>query len=290
MNIIDSNSGKNRLKMNRIKLQDYDLNMTLLGGQSFAWDFIDGFYYGFVQDSIIKLKIENNFLYWQTYPQKDNYSLVKNYLRLNVPYLKIVKKISKDKHIKSAIKKHPGLRLLKQDFEETLFSFLVSTNNNIKSIRKIIRALNRKFGRKIIVDSHDFFLFPKAEAIANAKLEDLLSCKLGFRAKYLKGAAKHLLKVNLSSNIHNQSLIRDELLKINGVGEKITDCVLVFGLGFDDVTPLDVWAKRVFVNLYKLNPKIKYDDMRKWVSNYFEGYAGWAGQFLFEYARTIKLI
>ncbi len=80
---------------------------------------------------------------------------------------------------------------------------------------------------------------------------------------------------------------RKTLLGINGVGEKIADCVLVFGLGFDNVTPLDVWSKRVFTRFYKLNPKMKYEDMRFWASNYFEGYAGWAGQFLYEYIRTL---
>jgi N-glycosylase/DNA lyase len=228
-------------------------------------------------------------LHWQTYPEKNNIDFIKNYLRLDVNYPRIIKKIQKDKHIKSAIKKYPDLRLLKQDFEETLLSFLVSSNNNIRSIRKIIRSMNKKFGRAIKIDGREIFLFPKTEVIAEAKLEDLLECKLGFRAKYLKGAAKYLLENDLSKKIEKMSEtdVRKTLLGIHGVGEKITDCVLVFGLGFDNVTPLDVWGKRVFTKFYKLSPKMKYEDMRFWASNYFEGYAGWAGQFLYEYIRTL---
>ena len=275
--------------MNKLPLPHYDLNMTLLGGQSFAWDFEDGFYWGFAKDKIAKLKKENDSLIWQTYPEKDDFEFVKNYLRLDVNYQKIIKKIQKDNYIKSAIKKYPDLRLLKQDFEETLLSFLVSTNNNIKSIRKIIRSMNRKFGKAIKINERKIFLFPKTEIIADAKLEDLLECKLGFRAKYLKGAAKHLTEKDLPKKIGKmaETDARNSLLEIKGVGEKIADCVLVFGLCFDNVTPLDVWEKRAFTKFYKLNPKMKYENMQIWAGNYFEGYAGWAGQFLYEHIRNL---
>ena len=281
--------------MNKLYLPHYDLNMTLLGGQSFAWDFEDGFYFGFTTDKVIKLKIDvetchgKSLLHWQTYPKADNLEFVTKYLRLDVNYPKIIKKIQKDNHIKSAVKKYPYLRLVKQDFEETLLSFLISSNNNIKSIRRIIRSMNRKFGKALNIDGRKVFLFPKTEIIAEAKIEDLLECKLGFRAKYIKGAAKYLIEKDLSKKIGKmpEAEARNTLLEINGVGEKIADCVLVFGLGFDNVTPLDVWSKRVFTKFYKLNPKMKYEDMRRWIGNYFEGYAGWAGQFLYEYIRNL---
>ena len=212
---------------------------------------------------------------------------IKKYLRSDTDYNTILKTIKKDEYIKKAIKKYPNLRLVKQDFEETLLSFLVSSNNNIKSIRKIIRDMNKRFGKKVKVDGKEFYLFPETEVIADAKLEDLLECKLGFRAKFIKGAANHLLKTNLHKKIIKMSEenARSSLLEINGVGEKIADCVLVFSLSFDNVTPLDVWGKRFLVRYYKLNPKMKYTDMRKWIGNYFEGYSAWAGQFLFEYIR-----
>ena len=280
--------------MNNFYLPKYDLSMTLLGGQSFAWDFEDGYYWGVTKDKGIKLKIvkaihELPLLHWQTYPEKDNFNFIKEYLRVDVNYPKIIKKIQKDNHIKAAIKKYPDLRLLKQDFEETLLSFIVSSNNNIKSIRKIIRSVNRRFGKAVNIDGRKTFLFPSSEVIAEAKLEDLLECKLGFRAKYFKNAAKYLLEKKLSKKIEKMSEAdaRNALLEINGVGEKISDCVLVFGLGFDNITPLDVWGKRAFAKFYKLNQKMKYEDMRKWISNYFEGYAAWAGQFLYEYIRNL---
>lgn len=275
--------------MNKLHLPQYNLQMTLLGGQSFAWDYEDDFYYGFTNKNIIKLKQENETLYWQTYPSTDDFDFIKKYFRLDVDYEKILKAIQKDKHIKKAIVKYPDLRLLKQDFEETLLSFIISSNNNIKSIRKIIRLLNFKFGKSISINKKKIYLFPDTEMLANASMNDLLVCKLGFRAKYLKSTARLLLETNLKEKIQSldENKARNELLKIRGVGDKITDCVLVFGLGFDNVTPLDVWAKRAFIKYYKLPPKMHYEEMRKWISNHFNGYAAWAGQFLFEYIRTM---
>ncbi len=150
--------------------------------------------------------------------------------------------------------------------------------------------MNKRFGEKIEVDGKEFYLFPETKKIANAKLEDLLECKLGFRAKFLKSAAQHILKTKLEKKIIKMSedQARNALLEINGVGEKIADCVLVFSLSFDNVTPIDVWGKRFLVNYYNLNPKMKYEDMRVWVGNYFNGYAAWAGQFLFEYIRLAE--
>ena len=274
--------------MKKLLLPQYNLPMTLLGGQSFSWDFDRNYFYGFTSSKVIKLKKEGDELYWQTYPEQDDVNFLEKYLRLDVGYLRILRKIQKDKYVKLAVNKYPDLRLLKQDFEQTLLSFLVSPNNNIKSIRKIIRLMNQKFGRRININDKKMFLFPETEVIANAKLEDLLECKLGFRAKYLKGAAKHLLDTGLSKKIQKLSEqdARNALKEIKGIGDKIADCVLVFALGFDNVTPLDVWGKRVCTKFYKLNPKMSYDNMRNWLGNYFEGYASWAGQFLYEYIRN----
>ena len=274
--------------MNKLLISQYDLKTTLLGGQAFNWDFEDGYYHGFTQDKIIKLKQENGNLYWQTFPECDDFDFLKNYLRLDVNYPNILKKIQKDKYIKSAIKKYPNLRLLRQDFEQTLLSFMISSNNNISSIRKIIRMMNKKFGKSINIDEKKIFLFPETEVIADAKLEDLLECRLGFRAKFLKAAAKHILKTNLPKEIKKlpESRARYILKEINGIGDKITDCVLVFSLAFDNITPLDVWGKRFLTKFYGISPKTKYEEMRLWINNYFEGYGAWAGQFLYEYIRN----
>ncbi len=275
---------------NKTLLPNYDLNMTLLGGQSFAWDFEDNYYWGFTSAKAIKIKKEGDNIFWQTFPKNDDYDFLMNYLRVDVQYEKILQKISKDSHIKSSIKANPNLRLLKQDFEQTVLSFMISSNNTITSIRKSIRLLNKKLGRRIKADDREIYLFPETEAIASAPLPLLLETKIGFRAKFLKEGARNILEKNLPSKIVglNESQARAELKQIKGVGNKIADCVMVFSLGFDEITPLDVWGKRVFIDFYGLDPKMKYEDMQKWIKMYFEGYGAWAGQFLFEYIRKLK--
>lgn len=278
--------------MNKLYLPNFDLQMTLLGGQSFAWDFIDGAYYGFTKDRVIKIIRDGEYIYWQTFPKKDDFDFIKKYLRLDVNYEEVLKKISKDEHVKKAAAKYPNIRLLEQDFEQALLSFIISSNNTIRSIRKSVRTLNQMYGQKLEVDGKDFYLFPETEALAEAPLEDILKSKVGFRAKYIKDTAQNLIKSGLPRDIKklDENEARKKLVELKGVGDKIADCVLVFGLAHDNVTPLDVWAKRVFINLYGLDPKMKYDDMRKWIKDYFEGHAAWAGQFLFEYIRNEKIV
>lgn len=265
-----------------------------MGGQSFSWDFYPeaNEYIGFTQDKAIVFRVlkqskENIELLWQTYPQKDDFEFVKRYLNLKADYNKILQTINKDEHVAKAIKAFPGLRILNQDFEQTLFSFILSSTKSIKGIRHCIRELNYQFGEKVIVDDREVYLFPKTQVLANASESDLRTCKIGFRAKYLKQAAQKLLLDNSSTTqlYKNEIDTRKYLTSFVGVGDKIADCVMIFSLGYENFTPLDVWGKRIFTELYGLPKNMKYEEIREWGDNYFDGYAAWAGQFLFEYIR-----
>lgn len=276
--------------MNKLKLVNYNLEWTLLGGQSFSWDFIDGYYYGFTNSSAIKCRLDEEYLLWQTYPEKNDEEFIKRYFRLDVDYETILSRINKDIYTANAIKQYPNLRLLSQDFEQTLLSFILSANNNIKSIRKSIRILNEMYGKRINIDGKEMYLFPRTANIAEASLDNLLKSKIGFRANYLKKAAEHLQHSNLPKRIlsFSEKEARESMMEIKGVGNKISDCVLTFSLGFDNVTPIDVWVKRIVTQFYGLDPKMKYEEIRKWLDDYFEGYTSWAGQFLFEYIRNLR--
>jgi N-glycosylase/DNA lyase len=188
------------------------------------------------------------------------------------------------------------LRLLNQDFEQTLLSFTLASVKSISSIRQSIKLLSRKFGDKIEVNGKPFYLFPRTEVLAQASDSELKQTKIGFRSKYLRAAAKFLLnnlpgsekfnskKLDSEQNASQQEII-DRLTSIHGVGDKIADCVMCYSLGYDNITPMDVWGKRYLVEYYGLDPKMKYQQMRNWVESYFGQYGAWAGQFLFEYIR-----
>lgn len=282
--------------MNRTYLPNYNLLITLLGGQSFGWDFDGEWFYGFTIDCAAKIKREGDDILWQTYPIKDNYEWLSKYLRLDVDYNNILNQVSKDQHVKAAIEAYPGLRLLKQNFEETLLSFLCSPTKSIVGIRQCTRLMAEKYGEKVKIFKQnnnvnvlekEVLLFPKASRLAEVEVEDLLKCKVGFRATNIISAARAFAVEKKFENI--ELLTTEETLELlkscRGIGDKVADCIAVYGLAKDEITPFDVWGKRFATNYYGLSEKAKYDELRQWFKNYFNGYAAWGGQFLFEYIR-----
>ena len=167
--------------------------------------------------------------------------------------------------------------MLNQEPWETLCSFIISQNNNIKRIKGIISRLCENFGE----NKGGFYTFPTAEKIAALTLEDLSVLRSGFRAKYILDAAK---KVS-SGEVELKKLkdaptdgARDELMKITGVGPKVADCVLLFGLEHADAFPKDVWIKRAM--------QVLFDGE---LPECAKPYAGITQQYIFLYARETKL-
>lgn len=278
--------------MNKIKFDNYNLHVTLLGGQSFSWIFDDGYYIGVMQNKILKLKQDNDILYWQTYPTQDDEKFVMNYLyRGPVHYDVMLKNVIKDNHLKSAFNKYPHIRLLNQEFEHTLLSFLISSNNSIKSIRTRIRKLSQLYGEKIVIADKDYYLFPKTEVLADFSDVQIANSGLGYRGEYVVNAAKTMIQTDVVKQIldnslnRNESEVRELLLGMKGIGEKVADCIMAFGLEFDNVFPVDIWGRRILTDLYGHNEKTKYSELSSWTKAYFNGYATWAGQYLFEWYR-----
>lgn len=222
--------------------------------------------------------------------QDNNADFINKYFRLDVDFGDIVDQISKDIHVKTALQQNHQPRLLKQDFDQTLISYLCSARKNIKSIRNSIYKMSKELGEKVKIDGQEYFYFPKTEIIANTSENKLKEFGLGFRAKYVRDASKHLCEGKLRSEITKLEYpkAKEELKKINGVGDKIADCVLLYSLGHDHIMPLDVWGKRILIVLYGLDPKLSYQQMSQWFTNRFGKYSGWAGQILFEWVRGRK--
>jgi N-glycosylase/DNA lyase len=281
--------------MNKIAYPKINHQLTLLGGQSFAWDYIDGFYYGFTQNSIIKLRFDdkNETLEWQTYPEKDNFELINKYLIFDFDTSKVHSSFPTDDYLVESIKTYGKILILHQNFEEALLSYLVTPTNNIPSIRTRIRNMNLRLGTKLNVDGMDFYTFPNTEIIAEADLNILLESKLGFHAKHMKAAAQKIIEdgpkfkkqLEIPKAPNTQENLRYYLKTFSGIGNKVADCILVYGHAKYSEFPLDVWGQRILQNYYKLPENMKYEEMRAWTKEYFGEYAGWAGQYLFEYIR-----
>jgi N-glycosylase/DNA lyase len=193
-----------------------------------------------------------------------------------------------DRIMEQAISHAPGIRILNQDFWETLISFIISQNNRIPMIKKVIENLSVTYGSKI----DGGYSFPTADKLELVDIDGYMALKTGFRAKYIKDAAKRYLNGELDYNSLsrlNTVETRNELVKIYGVGNKVADCVMLFGLGRSDVFPADVWIKRVISVLYYGGNEIPLKELQGFAYDKWGEYAGFAQQYLFHYARLNKI-
>lgn len=262
------------------EIENFALADTLDCGQAFRWEECsNGLWQGVAFGRYLKLGITDKgiILYNQTIEDYEN--VWKSYFDFERDYKGIIKILSADETLKKACGFASGIRILRQDAWETLCSFIISQNNNIPRIKGIINRLCESFGDEL---ENGFFSFPSAERIAKLSLEDLAPLRSGFRAKYILDAAKRVASGEidlLKISKYDTDLARGELMKIYGVGAKVADCVLLFGMGHIDALPKDVWIKRVLETLYGGE-----------LPEYAREYAGIAQQYLFHYARMTKLI
>jgi N-glycosylase/DNA lyase len=252
----------------RINVSDFDLAGTLECGQAFRWQRApDGWFIGVVGPRRMRVRQVGDSLEGDVDP---------HYFALDVPLAKVVATFPDDGVLQEAVKKHWGLRVLRQEPWETLASFIASSTKQIVQIRQIVAHLVERFG--------DNDAFPCVDVIARASLPELAACKLGFRAKYLLGAARAIesgrVRLDkLPAMDYERAL--EELTKLEGVGEKIANCTLLFSCGHNEAFPIDVHVTRA---LQRLFPGRKMT--AKEIRSHFGPYAGWAQQYLFFQERT----
>ena len=186
-----------------------------------------------------------------------------------------------------------GIRILNQDLWECIISFIISANNNIPRIKKIIERLSKNYGEKIEWNGKDYYAFPSPENLAKASVQDLREMGLGFRDVRVFNTTNMILNkiVDLEKikNMDNSNKMRDELLKLDGVGPKVADCILLFSLKRYDVFPIDVWVRRVMNELYIHNEneeKVNKKEIQILAKEKFGEIEGLAQQYLFYWKRS----
>ena len=257
-------------------IKDLDLEQTLDCGQSFRWKKQnDGSFKGVAYNKSVSMNMQGDTLYIDNATEEDFEKIWKNYLDLDLDYGKIRKDISKIHPVlKDAAKYAPGIRILQQEPYEALCTFIISQNNNIKRIKGIVERLCESFGEQL---PDGEYTFPKAEVIAQLTEEDLSPLRAGFRNKYIIDGAKKVASGEVNLEICKTlpyEEARAELMKIKGVGVKVADCTLLFGMHRIEAFPVDVWMRRA---MEKLFPDMKAED--------FGQYAGIAQQYIFHYSR-----
>ena len=250
----------------------FDLRNTFDCGQCFRWnESPDSSWTGVVMgerltvretDGEILLEGERIPELWREYFDLDtDYDSIRSEIREHCPGLVC------------AVDSIDGIRILSQEPWEALCSFIISQNNNIPRIKGIIERLCENFGDS----TGDWYTFPDAERLAALSPEELAPIRAGFRARYIIDAAQKVAsgKVELEKL---RTLPLDEsrrsLMTITGVGVKVADCTLLYGLHRMDAFPVDVWMKKALASLFS---GVSPEDIGR--------YAGVAQQYIFHYSR-----
>jgi N-glycosylase/DNA lyase len=268
----------------------YTINVenSINSGQVFLWRKDGNYWYGINGQDILKISNSGSIISYQ--------NIKTDFFRKRDNIEKIIKSISKDSITKKAVKQYAGLRILEQDPFQCLISFITSSNSNIQKIKSSLEKMSKKFGVKVKFDNQEFFLFPKPEKLANASINEIKSCGVGYRARFIKEAANRtvLEKINFEylkkTNYQNA---KDEICLIPGVGNKVADCVLLFSLNKLESFPLDRWMIRILEKYYsdkfqletKTITEKQYGILHEKIVNHFGPYAGYSQQFLFKMER-----
>ena len=276
------------------KCNAFDMKHIFECGQCFRWNKQeDDSYIGVIKDRVVKVKKFNDKFIFYSNENKNLEKIIKQYFDLDRDYDKIKNTLSNiDDNLKKSVEYGNGIRILNQDIWECIISFIISANNNIPRIKKIIENLSKEYGKKIQFEGKDYYLFPSPKELSKASIEDLRKLGLGFRDKRVYNTTRMILNkkfdIEKLKNENNTEIIRDALLQLDGVGEKVADCILLFSFNRFDVFPVDVWVRRVMNELYihlDDENKVNKKELRKLAKEKFGGIEGLAQQYLFYWKR-----
>ncbi|SHI40073.1 N-glycosylase/DNA lyase [Lutispora thermophila DSM 19022] len=294
------------MKMNNIDVKEIDNGLILENvndfnakhifecGQCFRWkQEADGSYTGVAFGKVINVKSdeENKRVQLLNTNIQDFQDIWFDYFDMGRDYGEIKKRLSEDPVLKTAIKYGEGIRILKQQPWEMLISYIISANNRIPMIARSIGLLSQMYGQPINYNGETYYAFPTPEELAEAELSDIEKCRAGFRCKYIHQAIKMVLEGVIDLD-HIKTLdmddARKELLKVPGVGVKVADCIMLFSMEKYGSYPVDVWIKRVTEHFY-LHEEVPMKRIHEFAREKFGDLAGFAQEYLFYYAREMKI-
>lgn len=288
---------KYTVRENDIILHEYEsfvISQTMECGQCFRFTQIGEENYIIVAfERILNIYCDGTDIVFKNTTEEEFNNVWYNYFDFGRNYNDIKKKISEnDEILQKAVEYAPGIRILNQDRFECLISFIISQNNRIPMIKKVISNISKKYGRYIgSVDGEEYYAFPNPEELIKADEAGLMECKTGFRAKYIIDAVQKVIhgEINLNADDMDTETLRKMLMTIKGVGPKVADCTMMFSFGRCETFPTDVWVKRIMSELYFNGREASVKEIHQKAEECFGDYAGYAQQYLFNYARQFKI-
>ena len=275
-----------------------DLITTLESGQAFRWRRDGEWLTGVVFENIVRTRQTREGVEFTCAPDDETAvaPLFRDYLRLDDDLEAICDRIRVDDRIAEALLRYPGLRVLRQEPWECLVSFICSANNNVPRISVNVEDIAENFGRPLALGDCRRSAFPSTATLAEVGEDDLRALGLGFRAKYVAGAARIVAAGNLDLYALREADYDEALsalLELPGVGDKVANCILLMSLDKREAFPVDVWIDRALREWYPEHvtradgKPFTRAAMRPWAQSYFGEFAGYANQYLFQGRRLL---
>lgn len=275
-------------------VENFDARAIFTCGQAFRWyEEKDGSFTTVHLGRVLNVLNKDNRVVFKGTNLEEFKEIWVDYFDLNTNYKEIRKTLSGNEILVNAMEYGKGIRILNQNHFEMLISFIISANNMIPRIKKSIEVISMRYGKFICEDENrKYYSFPTVEELSNATVEDLREfAKVGFRDKRIFDTVNMILndKIDLNSfESLETDILREELLKFSGVGNKVADCIMLFSYKRGEVFPVDVWIKRVMEELF-IKQETPVKKIAKEADRIFGKYAGYAQQYLFYYGREEKI-
>ena len=275
--------------MIKIELKNnFNLDSTVTCGQIFRYYKLEDNSYDIIlKDRVINVYKKDNYIIASSNNEDDLEIVVRNYFDLDNDYENINKYLlEKDSLLKDAIMFSCGLMMIRQDPFETLIEYIISANNGVPNITSALNNIAKKYGKKVLFNKKEYYLFPSYKDLKDVTKEDFRECKVGFRDKYLESIIYKLNNniINLDDfNKLDSNEAMDKLMKNNGIGPKVASCILLFAYQRYDVFPVDTWVKKIMESNYNI---IGEKNIREFASKTYGKYSALAIQYLFNYSRN----
>ena len=266
-----------------IQAAPLDLDLTLGCGQTFRWRrTTDGSWSGIIGDQSVNLRKNGKRVTVNAHPGgRGVKEYVLDFVRAHDDIGKIQGRLGEDPVLALGMKKMKGLRIVKLDEWECLVSYVLATYANIPRIMKMVDALAVNYGSRI---EHGVYSFPDRMQLSKATVKELTGLGLGYRADYVKELCEIVDEQMLRSlSKASYERLRRELIELPGVGDKVADCVSLFGFGRLESFPIDIWMERALARLYK--QRGSYKTLRTFAAERFGEYAGYAQEYLYHNER-----
>lgn len=267
-----------------LEIAPIDLDLTLGCGQTFRWKrHLDGTWSGVLGDQVISLRQNGSRIRGEASPGgRGTEESVLEFLRARDDMEEIQRRLRKDPVLALGMRRMRGLRIVKMDEWECLVSYVLATYANIPRITRMVDALASGYGQRIAHERHSF---PDRNQLSRATRRDLARLGLGYRAKYVEAICEQMDESRISAlSRASYEDLRIALIELPGVGDKVADCVSLFGFGRLESFPIDLWVERALTRLYR--QKGSYGRLRAFAAKRFGEYAGYAQEYLYHNERV----